>query len=295
MNQREAVNWIDRPEWRKGRYVWTQAQLHIPGLRMFGKHQNFQALAPLPPHYHENAYEMTYLTKGSLRFSTAEQAYDMAGGDLLILHPGVPHDTDGQPMTQHAMYWFQLDPTQQPFLFLAPEAAGRLSTRLEALPQGIVHLDARRAQQQLEEVFQCFCCGDASASDTGAALLVHFLHTVANGATEARFPLDPDIGHAAAYVLDHIEEEMTLEALSAVARLSLSRFKEKFKRQMGLTPREYINAQRIRAACEALRAGAGVTDTAMKLGFSSSSYFAVVFKRHTGLSPSQYRAHQEKT
>lgn len=285
----DAINLVDQPEWRKGRYVFTGEQLRVPGIRMFGKHQSFQALAALPPHYHENAYEMTYLTKGTLRFSIEKQLYNMTGGDLLVVRPDARHDTGEYPLTMHAMYWFQLDITQKPFLHLEPAAAQRLIDRLAALPQGIVRLDEKRAQQLLDGIFQCFCRGDAAGVDCGTAMLICFLHLAADSAEKTRFSLEPDIGRAAMYVLEHVEEEITLEQLSDVARLSVSRFKEKFKRQMGLTPREYINAQRVNAACERLREGDSVTRTAMDLGFSSSSYFAVVFKRHTGVSPRDYQ------
>lgn len=290
----DAINLVDQPEWRKGRYVFTGEQLHVPGIRMFGKHQSFQALAALPPHYHENAYEMTYLTKGTLRFSIEKQLYNMTGGDLLVVRPDARHDTGEYPLTMHAMYWFQLDITQKPFLNLESAAAQRLLDRLDGLPQGIARLDEKRAQQLLDGVFQCFCRGGAAGVDCGTAMLICFLHLAADSAEKTRFSLEPDIGRAAMYVLEHVEEEITLEQLSDVARLSVSRFKEKFKRQMGLTPREYINAQRVNAACERLREGETVTRTAMDLGFSSSSYFAVVFKRHTGVSPRDYQLRARK-
>jgi len=57
---------------------------------------------------------------------------------------------------------------------------------------------------------------------------------------------------------------------------------------MGIPPREYINAERMRQATSMLRDGESVLDTAMTLGFSSSNYFAVVFRRHMGCSPREY-------
>jgi len=79
-----------------------------------------------------------------------------------------------------------------------------------------------------------------------------------------------------------------MEQLARIANMSVSSFKQKFKSQMGLPPREYINAERIRAAGAMLQEGFSVVDTAMELGFSSSNYFAVVFRRHQGCSPREY-------
>ena len=57
---------------------------------------------------------------------------------------------------------------------------------------------------------------------------------------------------------------------------------------MGLPPREYVNAERMRAAEVLLQEGLTVMEAAMELGFSSSNYFAVVFRRHMGCSPREY-------
>ena len=79
-----------------------------------------------------------------------------------------------------------------------------------------------------------------------------------------------------------------MEHLAQIANMSVSHFKQKFKSQMGLPPREFINAERIRAAESMLLEGFSVVDTAMELGFSSSNYFAVVFRRHLGRSPREF-------
>ena len=56
-----------------------------------------------------------------------------------------------------------------------------------------------------------------------------------------------------------------------------------------MTPREYINQLKIREARKLLREGHSITETAMELGFSSSSYFAVLFKKITLYTPQEYR------
>ena len=78
--------------------------------------------------------------------------------------------------------------------------------------------------------------------------------------------------------------------MAEVAGLSVSHFKARFRRETGLPPREFILREKIRLAREALGKGHGtVTDIAFELGFSSSQYFATVFKRYTGQSPRQIR------
>ena len=56
-----------------------------------------------------------------------------------------------------------------------------------------------------------------------------------------------------------------------------------------MTPREYINQLKIREAKRMLQKGESITRTAQELGFGSSQYFAVVFKKITLYTPSEYR------
>jgi AraC-like DNA-binding protein len=73
-----------------------------------------------------------------------------------------------------------------------------------------------------------------------------------------------------------------------VARLSESRFKSRFKAEIGVPPAEYWLRQKIERATEMLKTRR-VTEVAHELGFSSSQYFATAFKRYTLMNPSRYR------
>ena len=284
-----AINWVDRAENANGRVVMTQQELKIPGIRMFGKHHTQKAIPALQKHYHENCFEFTFLSKGSIRFSVDEKCYNLSGGDLFIVNPNEVHDTDAHPMTLHSMFWFQLDVSDpKRFLYLEESVASGLIDRLNALELRVVQLDETEAHAILSQVFLNFCSPSQHQRDMGAFLLVYFLFFVIESARRLRFSLQPDIGRVVNHILDHLDEELTMEQLARIANMSVSSFKQKFKSQMGLPPRAYINADRRRAAGPMLQEGFSVVDTAMELGFSSSNYFAVVFRRHQGCSPREF-------
>lgn len=63
-----------------------------------------------------------------------------------------------------------------------------------------------------------------------------------------------------------------------------------FKKYNGKTIKEYLNTIRIKDAQTLLtNSNLNMTQIALSLGFTNSNYFAITFKNHTGISPTEYR------
>jgi AraC-like DNA-binding protein len=60
-----------------------------------------------------------------------------------------------------------------------------------------------------------------------------------------------------------------------------------FRRELGVTPVEFLNHLRVEKAMTLRRGGMNVKDTAEAVGFSDAFYFSKVFKRIRGVSPSE--------
>jgi AraC-like DNA-binding protein len=91
------------------------------------------------------------------------------------------------------------------------------------------------------------------------------------------------------YLEAQVTETLTVPALAAKAGLSVSRFKAWFKLEAGVPPLEYMQRAKVEEARRRLERGASVTEVAYALGFSTSQYFATVFKRYTGQQPRAIR------
>jgi YesN/AraC family two-component response regulator len=95
---------------------------------------------------------------------------------------------------------------------------------------------------------------------------------------------------AMAYVHTHHAEQVSLKDLAAHVALSEQHLIRSFRKEIGITPIDYLKRYRIRQAKTLLEAGhKSITEVALEVGFSDSSYFARVFRRETGMSPSAYR------
>ncbi|GAA1027031.1 MULTISPECIES: helix-turn-helix transcriptional regulator [Amycolatopsis] len=86
-------------------------------------------------------------------------------------------------------------------------------------------------------------------------------------------------------------EPLDLDAIAAHAGYSRYHFVRLFRTVYGQTPGQYLSRRRIERAEDLLRtADLSVTEICTLVGFSSLGSFSASFKKHTGLTPSEYRA-----
>lgn len=85
------------------------------------------------------------------------------------------------------------------------------------------------------------------------------------------------------------EKNWSVVALAKKAALSRSTFFDRFRREVGVPPMEYLLAWRMALAKNLLRhERIGVAQVAERVGYSSASTFSVAFSRHVGTPPAYY-------
>ncbi|MEK4273988.1 AraC family transcriptional regulator [Paenibacillus sp. FSL R7-0026] len=93
-----------------------------------------------------------------------------------------------------------------------------------------------------------------------------------------------------AYIDSNIEENISVQDLAQIAYMHPNYFIRFFKQQIGVPPILYITGKKIDKAKELLTCTPNtITAIAEHLGFSDLYYFSRQFKKHTGLTPTEYR------
>ena len=110
-------------------------------------------------------------------------------------------------------------------------------------------------------------------------LMVELNRAVRRGGGETARSLDPKIDAALYYINTHLGEPMTVDTLAGMCYLSRFYFMRRFKDATGYTVHSYIQQKRLAAAAERLETGAGVTETAMELGFAEYTSFLRAFRK----------------
>jgi AraC family transcriptional regulator len=91
------------------------------------------------------------------------------------------------------------------------------------------------------------------------------------------------------YIHQHLDQDLTLATLAAIAHMSQSYFSRLFKHSTGLSPHQYVIQCRIDRAKHLLGQGKlSIAEIAYQLGFTHQSHFSHHFKRLVGSSPKAF-------
>jgi transcriptional regulator GlxA family with amidase domain len=94
----------------------------------------------------------------------------------------------------------------------------------------------------------------------------------------------------AAWLVDHLDEDLGVETLAARVGMSPRQFNRRFKTAFGAAPGHHVETLRLDAARERLiGARASIEQIAAAVGFRSDDAFRRAFDRRFGLSPTDYR------
>lgn len=98
------------------------------------------------------------------------------------------------------------------------------------------------------------------------------------------------LAHSIYFIQKNITSDLKIDQLADRACLSRAQFFRAFRNELGMTPVQFINNERVHRAMRILRKPrVTLHECAVYAGFKSQSYFNRVFKSCTGLTPVEWR------
>jgi AraC family transcriptional regulator len=137
---------------------------------------------------------------------------------------------------------------------------------------------------------------EVDLSEVAFAVVSHVLRVLADsGSARAEAAASAPrerarIRDARQYIEAHADEPLSLETIAATVDVSPYHFLRTFRRQVGVTPHQYLIRARLGRAVALLRdTPLPITEVALEVGYGDLSNFVRTFHREIGCSPRDYR------
>ncbi len=264
----------------RNRGIYIERQARELGFSMNYEHSH---------HY----YEIYYLLKGKVLYSVNNFVYQLMPGDLFIVLPDERHYThyDGSSECERINVYCKREsiPTENfaeiPCVLDTMSHSGKIilpkKTQVDVSQILTVMLRENNHPDQYSHAFLVLKLAELLLQIQRHGRLVS--STVQEG-------MDNSIDKVLKYIETNFNQPITLEDIAEIANLSPAYLSRKFKKETGITFKDYLNFIRNKRACQALiTTDDSVTKIASDCGFSSSNYFKDIFRKLNGVSPREYR------
>ena len=154
----------------------------------------------------------------------------------------------------------------------------------------IVSTDHKELYRKLFNDLICaFSKADATPLDVYLSAYEIF-KTVADDKSKKSFADTRIISKGIKYMEENVIPYKSIAEISAMCGVSVGLFEKLFKAHYGVTPMEFLNAQKIFFIKELLRdKNNSLEEIAEKTGYCDSGYLCRIFKKKTGMTPGEYR------
>lgn len=265
-------------------------------------YQKVEPYAPYPPTKHHKEYlfspakgrvlqeyQLLYIISGEGELSTENGGtHPIKTGDMFLLFPGEWHSYHPNPQTGWEEYWIG---------FQGTNIDQRVKANFFSVKSPIYHIGLNDTIMELyRNAIETATLQQAYFQQLLAGIVNHLLGLMFM-TSQNRTLMDsvqvPDfIVRARNYMQEMTEENISMPDVAQHLNISYATFRHLFKKYTGLSPAQYFINLRLHRAKELLRStDIPIKNISYKLHFENPEYFATLFKKRTGVKPSEFRKH----
>ncbi len=289
--------WLDTTNTEERRILDLRTIGMRHGLTLGRFHYN-RAAKGLPEQCHPSWLVLVFVLVGNQHYRVKGKGIDVLGGQALRILPGQRYSTGDRPEQRGDVAWLILKARPLPggpALGMTAVGARSVFARLTDPTLPPVFQQVAGTAEKIAAIFRAW-------EDPDFTLRTEFVrHRIAGLVLDSAAALGPRgrpsaqanarVQRAVRWFHQRLDDAPAVAELAAQAGISCSRFHDEFRRVVGTTPHDYMLRARVEEAARRLGADPqlAVTRVAHDLGFSSSQYFATVFRRYLGSSPRRWR------
>lgn len=228
------------------------------------------------------SYQFLLTTKGRGILHVNDDTFILNPGSLFFLPPGIPHEyrPDG---SEWSTSWFVFRGASLSSIM------ANLGLTREFVVEGINTTSFEKLHKRLTDL-----AADNLHNSSKCSLLIYDFILMAKEAIESQTSTDNTgniiIDESVKYIHENLHLDISLNDLSKAVGISPQYIGKLFKKKLNITPVSYISRAKIsQAKIMLLDSTVPISEIASSLGYSSPTYFGIVFKKLEGFSPSEYR------
>ena len=229
---------------------------------------------------------LIYCVSGKGKLSTPGWSGNIAPGSMLLLPQGLEHEYEAHSRDPWSVYWAHFQGTST-----------RIFTQYLGYREGRPVVDAGVSPGLIASfngLMEVRRTGYSTRAFINAANQLRHLLTQSaleirahSGRSSKGFDLDQIQG----FMLEHIDQTLSLDSLAATANLSRFHFSKRYKKLTGYSPIKHFLNMKMEHACQLLDStDLNVQAIATALGYDDPLYFSRLFSKTIGTSPRAYRA-----
>lgn len=231
-----------------------------------------------------DSFLIMYIRNGSGSVSIQNKTYPVTAGDIVFLDCYRPHYYETK--TGWEILWIHIDgPLCNNYYHLFAASGAPVMT-----------IQEKKVLQDFETPFQFLFHTFTHNIPCAEVLLSKYITDMLTILLNHSFQpyhcssQTPAIDTILAYIREHFQEPLCIDDLAGQASLSRYYFIRLFKKEMSMTPHQYITALRLNSAKFYLRTtSSSIKEIGYRCGFQSENSFCISFKKLTGMTPSEYR------
>jgi len=232
--------------------------------------------------------ELFYVVDGKGEFNIQGQRFPVKANDFVIINPQVEHT--------------ELSSPDEPLEYIVLGINGLSFSNLTPVSEGghpFSFFNLRDEQKDILRYLNAMV-QEATSQQMSYELVCHNLLEILliKILRHQHFDLEvgkqskatKDISFIKHYLETYYHESIQLEDLASMTHLSRFYISHSFKKEIGMSPMEYLIAIRIKESKILLRTtNYSISQVADIVGFTTPTYFSKQFRKSTGISPTDYR------
>lgn len=235
-----------------------------------------------PLHIHPYA-EIIYSVSEKISFLIDGKIYDVNPGEAVITKANSPHVCIFQESRVYEWFCFWIDDRMDCEIF----------TFLHREPFYPVFKFDQEGQQRMISLLTQLKIGTqgngTALKQTSLVLQLLALFEETDNKVSAKSDIPDELQSVLEYINQNFASINTQGDILKRHFISSATMNRWFRKYLHLSFHRYLTAQKLSQAAKILMEGATVTEACMNSGFSDTSHFILIFKKHFGVTPLQYK------